>query len=261
VQIPGPLDEQRIQEIVDKVLSRLGPQADSTPMQAVLKAAERGTPNTGSSRPSTSSSAATGFVPPHLRGGNSGGGKRPDVRIPRGSHGLFPDMDSAVTAARKAFDQYQSVPLATRERMVAAMRKVTLDNLQALSEYAVAETGLTVGSRTRSRRTPGGDEDTGTRDPSSDGIYRRSRPDGAGPRGVRDHRLDHSDDERDRDDHQQRHRHAVRRQRGRLQYPSVGVAGLCVVYPPAQRGDRPGRRAQQTCCVASLSRASRARRK
>lgn len=141
MQIPGPLDEQRIQEIVDKVLSRLGPQADTTPMQAVLKAAERGTPNTGSSRPSTSSSAATGFVPPHLRSGNSGGGKRPDVRIPRGSHGLFPDMDSAVTAARKAFDQYQSVPLATREKMVAAMRKVTMDNLRALAEYAVAETG------------------------------------------------------------------------------------------------------------------------
>jgi acyl-CoA reductase-like NAD-dependent aldehyde dehydrogenase len=89
-------------------------------------------------------------VPPHLRNANanatagasaSGGGKRPDVNIPRGTLGLFPDMDSAVGAARKAFDIYQNVPVGTREKMVAAMRKVALDNLRAISEYAVAETG------------------------------------------------------------------------------------------------------------------------
>ena len=33
-----------------------------------------------------------------------------------------------------------------------------------------------------------------------------------------------------------RHRHAGRWQRGRLQYPSVGVADLCLVHSPAQRG-------------------------
>ena len=31
--------------------------------------------------------------------------------------------------------------LPTRERIVSAMRKVTLDNLRPLAEYAVAETG------------------------------------------------------------------------------------------------------------------------
>ena len=55
---------------------------------------------------------------------------------------MFADIDAATAAAKKAFEAYTSTPLATRERMVAAMRKVTLDNVQALSEYAVAETGL-----------------------------------------------------------------------------------------------------------------------
>lgn len=144
------LDEQRIQEIVDKVLSRLGPEARKSPAQAVMQAAS-GSPSTG-----TGSTGSTGFVPPHLRPGFKpssssssssftppGGGMRgKDARIPRATHGLFPDIDAAVGAARKAFEQYQSTPVETRERMVAAMRKVTLDNVKQLSEFAVAETGL-----------------------------------------------------------------------------------------------------------------------
>ena len=128
------VDEKRIQEIVDKVLLRLSPESMTTPAEAVMKAAETGKPSTG-----TSSQRPGAFVPPHLRGG--GPGKRGDARIPRGSHGLFPDIDAAVTAAGKAFDQYRAAPLSTRERVVAAMRKVTLDNVKLLAEYAVAETG------------------------------------------------------------------------------------------------------------------------
>ena len=102
-----------------------------------MRAAEHGAPSTG-----------TGFVPPHLRGGQpqsskaGAGGRNPDIRVPKSHHGLFPDVDTAVAAAHKAFDQYQAVPLATREKIIAAMRKVTLDNLRPLSEYAVEETGL-----------------------------------------------------------------------------------------------------------------------
>jgi acyl-CoA reductase-like NAD-dependent aldehyde dehydrogenase len=132
------LSEQRIQEIVDKVLSRLGPEAGLTPAQAIMRAADKGPDTaTGLARNPSSSSSGSTFVPPHLR---AGGGRKPEAKIPRASLGLFQDMDSAVTAARKAFEIYQSVPVATRERMVAAMRKVTLDNVRALAEYAVAET-------------------------------------------------------------------------------------------------------------------------
>jgi len=113
------LDEQRIQEIVDKVMARLGPDARRTPTEAAFRAA-----STASTKPA----AAT------TRG--------KEARIPRAQHGLFPDIDTAVAAARKAFEQFESTPLSTRERIVAAMRKATLDNLRPLAEYAVAETGL-----------------------------------------------------------------------------------------------------------------------
>lgn len=125
------VDEKRIQEIVDKVLSRLSPEVLKTPAEAVFAAAERSP---------SSASAPTPFVPPHLRA--SGTLRRGDARIPRGTHGLFPDIDTAVSAARAAFERYGAVPIAVREKMVAAMRKVTLDHLKPLSEYAVAETGL-----------------------------------------------------------------------------------------------------------------------
>lgn len=138
------LDEQRIQEIVDKVMARLGPDAPSTPAEAVRRAAEPGAP-------STTTHTSPSFVPPHLRSGpkpasaSAGPGPAPsrgkDVRIPRAQHGLFPDVDAAVAAARKAFEQFQHSPVATRERIIAAMRKVTLENLRPLSEFAVAETG------------------------------------------------------------------------------------------------------------------------
>jgi len=128
------VDEKRIQEIVDKVLSRLSNEHLRTPAEAVVAAADRGTPSTGTSqRPGS-------FAPPHLR--SQGAGKRGDARIPKGTHGLFQDMDSAVASARKAFEEYANVPLSVREKIVGAMRKVSLDNVRALSEYAVAETGL-----------------------------------------------------------------------------------------------------------------------
>lgn len=130
------LDEQRIQDIVDKVLSRLGTAQRPTPAEAVLRSADPGAPSTG-----------TGFVPPHLRGAASAGkpgaaGRNPDVRVPKAHHGLFADVDSAVAAAAKAYEQYQNTPLSAREKIVAAMRKATLDNLRPMSEYAVEETGL-----------------------------------------------------------------------------------------------------------------------
>lgn len=133
------MDEQRIQEIVDKVLSRMGTQVPSTPAEAVLRSTLPGAPSTGTG-------TAGGFVPPHLRGATGGnaapGGRPKNPNIPRGTHGLFPDIDAAVSAAQKAFEQLSSLSLDTRERMIAAMRKVTLDNLRPIAEHAVTETGL-----------------------------------------------------------------------------------------------------------------------
>jgi aldehyde dehydrogenase len=56
--------------------------------------------------------------------------------------GVHPDLDTAVAAARRGFAAYERVPLATRYRVVAAVRETLIANLRVLSEVAVEETGL-----------------------------------------------------------------------------------------------------------------------
>jgi len=110
------LDEKRIQQIVDRVVSRLG--ITSPPPAQVSPAA---------------------VAPAVHRSPTAGPGAR---GFPRGSLGVFPTVDAAAKAARKAFEELEQRPLELRYRVVAAMREVTLRHVRELSEYAVAETGL-----------------------------------------------------------------------------------------------------------------------
>lgn len=59
-----------------------------------------------------------------------------------GGSGIFPDVDSAVTAAAAAQKELAEIPLDTRTRAIEAMRRVVLENNESLSRDAVAETGL-----------------------------------------------------------------------------------------------------------------------
>jgi aldehyde dehydrogenase len=103
------LDERRIEEIVTRVLERLG-----------------GGP--------TAAPAARGAAPSleTKKGAN----------VPRGTNGVYGDADSAAKAARKAFEQNEKTPVSTKVKMVEAMRKAVLSNVDKLSQYAVEETGL-----------------------------------------------------------------------------------------------------------------------
>lgn len=118
------IDERRIQEIVERVISRLGQDAPAvlgrTPMEAVLRAADQ--------RPAAAAASVSS-------------GKGDKLRIPRSTAGVFPDVDSAVQAARKAYEAYRDTPLHARERIVAAMRQATHAHLRELAEFAVSETG------------------------------------------------------------------------------------------------------------------------
>lgn len=60
----------------------------------------------------------------------------------RGRRGVFDDLDSAVAAASKAFEQLNDMPLETREKMIAAMRHVVLSQAESIAQRAVEETGL-----------------------------------------------------------------------------------------------------------------------
>ncbi|MBE7453290.1 MAG: aldehyde dehydrogenase EutE [Kofleriaceae bacterium] len=103
------LDEARIEEIVARVVERLG-----------------GGPTAAPARP-----------PPA-----GDGGKKRALDIPRGTLGVYGDADQAAKAARKGFEANERLAVQTRIKMIAAMRQVALANNELLSRYAVEETGL-----------------------------------------------------------------------------------------------------------------------
>ena len=181
------------------------------------------------------------------------------ANIPRGTNGVYADADQAAKAARKAFEQNERTPIATRVKMVENMRKAVLVEhrravaLRRRRDRPRPLRGQAVEEPARRR------EDAGRRDPAARRVHRRRRPDADRARAVRRDARDHADDEPDRDDPLQRDRHGRGRQRGRVQRAPVGGADLQLVRPPAQRGD-PGRgRSARRARVASSGRRSRAR--
>jgi aldehyde dehydrogenase len=56
--------------------------------------------------------------------------------------GVHPDLDTAVTAAKQAYEAYDRVPLSTRYAVVASIRETLAENYERLSRVAVEETGL-----------------------------------------------------------------------------------------------------------------------
>src|SRR6266700_1652017 len=103
------LDEKRIQEIVEKVMARLGgADLPSSPLEAIDRAIVKALPKApayGQPRPDEM--------------------RHKNIRVPTAKRGIFPDVDSAAKAARKAFEQYDRVPIETRNKMIEAMRATT----------------------------------------------------------------------------------------------------------------------------------------
>lgn len=56
--------------------------------------------------------------------------------------GIFPDVNSAVTAAQKAFKELSQMPLSKREEIIAAIRRKMVEHTEELSRMANEETGL-----------------------------------------------------------------------------------------------------------------------
>jgi acyl-CoA reductase-like NAD-dependent aldehyde dehydrogenase len=120
------MDEARIQQIVDEIVGRVNAQSGQvpeTPMEAVRN------PPPGYAAAAATPERASSFA------------RRRDVDIPRGRRGVFPDVDAAVRAARKAFEQNEAAPLEGRRRWVAAMRDVARKHVGDLARFAVLETG------------------------------------------------------------------------------------------------------------------------
>ena len=56
--------------------------------------------------------------------------------------GIFETADEAIAAAKAAQKEIQPMPLEFREKIIANIRKKTLENAKLLSELAVEETGM-----------------------------------------------------------------------------------------------------------------------
>ncbi|HUH04622.1 MAG TPA: aldehyde dehydrogenase family protein [Kofleriaceae bacterium] len=102
------LDEARIAEIVERVVERLGTRQYAPP--------------------------AAGAAAVQTKSGRG--------QVPRGTLGVYRDVESAVQAARRGFEANERAPLELRRQMIAAMRDVTYAHIPELARYAVEETGL-----------------------------------------------------------------------------------------------------------------------
>ena len=100
------LDERRIQEIVERVVARLGTAAPA--------------PRAAPSAPAPAASS--------------------NLRIPPGRLGSYDSPDQAVEAARRGFAENEKTSIELRAKMVAAMRDVTRKHVRELAQYAVDET-------------------------------------------------------------------------------------------------------------------------
>jgi acyl-CoA reductase-like NAD-dependent aldehyde dehydrogenase len=112
------MDEARIQEIVDRVVARIG-ELPETPLEAV-----RNPP--------------AGYVSSPARAEPA---RRRDADIPRGRRGVFADVDAAVTAARRAHEANEAASLGARRRWVEVMRETARKHVTQLAKFAVDETG------------------------------------------------------------------------------------------------------------------------
>jgi len=66
----------------------------------------------------------------------------PPAAVPRHGDNLFPDVDTAVAAGRRAYAELQTLPLAVREQMIAHIRRTMRENAQPLAYEAWQETGM-----------------------------------------------------------------------------------------------------------------------
>lgn len=102
------ISEQQISSIVDRVVNQLTTSTNITQPSTL-------TTTTNNIKPETSNATTIG---------------------------CFHDIESAINAANQAFSEYQTTPVAIRNKMIAYIRETCLDNLEEIANLAVTETGL-----------------------------------------------------------------------------------------------------------------------
>ncbi len=119
------IQEREVKEIVRAVLDSMTDDAG---------AAGSAGAGTGTTAGAVDAAAAAGTT--------AGTTPTPGSSPPPMERGVFLTMDQAVSAARTAFEQLSATSLETRRTMIAAMRRVATEHVEAISELAARETGL-----------------------------------------------------------------------------------------------------------------------
>ncbi len=65
-----------------------------------------------------------------------------DVRPDKNLKGVFPTMKEALEAVQKAYIQYKSYTVEQREKMIQAIRRLTLEEAEVMAKLGVEETGM-----------------------------------------------------------------------------------------------------------------------
>ncbi len=98
-----------------------------------------------------------------------------------GATGVFEDVYGAVYAAHDAFAAFCETSLATRRRMIAAMRETMLENADRLARLAVEETGMgrvadkIIKNRLAAEMTPGTEDVDAAAETDDDGLVLTER--------------------------------------------------------------------------------------
>jgi acyl-CoA reductase-like NAD-dependent aldehyde dehydrogenase len=124
------LTDQQVDQIAGRVLARMrGGAAGAGAARSGASSARSGTSSAGSGSPSAGSGTDS-----------SSGGSR--VIAAHSGMGVFPDVDLAVVAAGRAYQELSRLSLEKREEMIASIRESMRANAKLLADEAFGETGL-----------------------------------------------------------------------------------------------------------------------
>ncbi len=239
VAMTEPLDDAQIEAIAQRVKDLLA-QERCSKCQCSHSASEPPREEQPVQDRAERSSAEAAAAPYASRIGRAGRStSEPSIS---GQDGIYPDLDSAVAAAGRAFRALDAATLEKRHEIIAAMRAAMRANAELLARMAWEETGLgRVEDKIKKNhlvidKTPGPEILQPTAWTGDRGLALVERA----PYGV--FGVITPSHESHLDDHQQRDRPDLGRQRGGLQRPSERQEGLQLSDPAHQPGDRRGGR-------------------
>jgi acyl-CoA reductase-like NAD-dependent aldehyde dehydrogenase len=125
------MDQKRINDIVQRVVGRVQRGETAASFTPLSTPPPSGVPTSPSATPFTPPSPAVRAPGPAA---GSGG--------PGGDEGIHETMDGAVVAAQWAHERLADLTIESRERIIAALRKMTLEQAEHFSRMALEETGM-----------------------------------------------------------------------------------------------------------------------